>query len=139
MHEQVVTGCWKAIFNLFSPLSVRSKLVLTCAAFGLFQSFSGRARGWWGGRPGMDRLWIFLDNSTRFELWLPFGWQQLSFYISSDAFSLAGCGCRQAGSRGLKTLYLPGGTQKSSGRKTRKSLLRHTKKVRNHLSRPTVF
>ena len=41
--------------------------------------------------------------------------------------------------RGLKTLYLPGGTQKSSGRKTRKSLSRHTKKVRNHLSRPTIF
>ena len=41
--------------------------------------------------------------------------------------------------RGLKTLYLPGGTQKSSGQKTRKSLLRHTKKVRYHLSRPTIF
>ena len=32
-------------------------------------------------------------------------------------------------SRGLKTIYLPGGTQKSSGQKTRKSLLRHTQKV----------
>ena len=42
-------------------------------------------------------------------------------------------------SRGLKTLYLPGGTQKSSGQKTRKSLSRHTKKVRNHLSRHTIF
>ena len=42
-------------------------------------------------------------------------------------------------SRGLKTLYLLGGTQKSSGRKTHKSLSRHTEKVPNHLSRPTIF
>ena len=40
---------------------------------------------------------------------------------------------------GLKTLYFPGGTQKSFGRKTRKSLSRHTKKVRNHLLRRTIF
>ena len=39
--------------------------------------------------------------------------------------------------RGLKALNLLGGTQKYSEWKTREYILRHTKKVRNHLSRPT--